>query len=136
MRASNLNHFQILDVSLPEFKLRQADQIWEIHCRVVSGAIVQVSIPFQWSVNIDSSIGGRATMTAFANDGADAFYRHDLTAFHRAFLSVAIDQPASKVDVSVFLIVKDNAENLARRITFNSLQLIMTPHSQAPYPFW
>jgi hypothetical protein len=73
--------YRTFDLSLPEFTLNAGEQISEFTCQVFSGSIVQVSIPFQWNVSVDSSIGGRATLTAFSVTGSDAFYQQDLALF-------------------------------------------------------
>lgn len=138
LASAQMPGYQIFDLSLPIFRLRPSEQVTELNCTVMDGAIVRVNVPFQWNMAVDSSIGGQATLTAFAIDGADAFHQADLAPFHRAFLSVAKDPPNFNplpFDVTVVLTI-ENAGNTTRKLAFNRQHLILTPSASGQYPFW
>jgi hypothetical protein len=138
IRAFAQIKYRIFDVSLPEFKLRTWEQVTALDCKVTGGAIVRVSVPLQWNIALDSSIGSQSVLTAFAIHGADAFYQQELAPFHKAFLSIAEDSPALVLsfDVTLVLTIENNEHDTQRKLTFNRKDLILTPGRSGQYPFW
>jgi hypothetical protein len=129
---------QFFNLSLPDFKLYTAEQVTGFSCLVRGGGIAQVSVPFQWDVNVDGSLGGRTQLTASAVVGNSAFYQPDLAPFHDGFLTIAKDRPALKemnLDVTVVLTITNNETDKERKLTFTTKQLILTRTDERS-PWW
>ncbi len=130
--------YQFFNLSLPDFKLYTAEQVTGFSCTVLGGGIAQVSVPFQWDVSVDSSIGDRATLTASSNHGADAFYQPDLAPFHDNFMAVFRDPLNVKIlsfEVTFVLTITNNETGKERKLTFTAKQLSLTQTAKR-YPWW
>jgi hypothetical protein len=127
--ANSGDSARFFDLSLPQFDLHPFEQVTEISCMVNGGWIAQVSIPSQWNTNVDSSLGDRARLTAFAVVGASAFYQPELAPLHAAFLTITKDPPGRRVlsfEVAVVLTITNNDSGHERKLTFSKNQLILT----------
>jgi hypothetical protein len=136
--AKSADNTRFFDLSLPHFDLRPFEQVTEITCLVLGGGITEVSVPFQWNVDVDSSVGDRAKLTAFAVVGASAFYQPDLGRFQHGFMTIAEDPPRPHIlsfDVTVVLTITNNETGNERELTFTKKQITLT-ESAKKSPWW
>ena len=124
------SRYRFFNLSTPHFDLHPSEQITEFSCLVLGGGIAQVNVPFQWDVNVDSSLGDRGKLTASAVAGGSAFYKDDLAPFYEGFVTIARDPPDMKIlsfDVTVVLTITNNDTGNERKLTFTTNQIILTP---------
>jgi hypothetical protein len=134
--AKSADNTRFFDLSLPH--LHPFEQVTEITCLVLGGGITEVSVPAQWNVDVDSSVGGRAKLTAFAVVGASAFYQSELGPFHHGFMTIAKDPSRLHIlsfDVTVVLTITNNDMGNERKVTFTKKQMVLTESAKRS-PWW
>lgn len=108
---------ELLQVSAPQFELRDDESVESIKCHVVGGIIVSVSrVPEMWSFTITNGDGGMSDLTADALVGAAEF--RDASYF-RNFLVVERPNPPGKYDrpfdITVSVVLASNPEGVPKR---------------------
>lgn len=127
---------QVLEVSLPSFFMDPNESVEEIRCQLAGGAIIRMSIPFGWSVNLDTdaSASGHAKLSASSPFFSWGLGRTNGLGYFHNFIAVRtmpVPQglPAPPEDVTVALTIETPAATgpTSRKLTFTRAQLILRP---------
>ena len=120
---------EFLQVSAPQFELRDNESVESIKCHVVGGIIVNVSrVPEMWTFEITNGDGGVSDLTADALVGAAEF--RDANYF-RNFLLVERPNPPGKYDrpfdITMSVVLATNPDGVPKcTLTFTRKELVLS----------